>query len=249
MKTLCLAMLATATTAANNSTLVTRYGDYGSNDNFSLDDDCTGFCCALKDIDLKTLGCTCAEDGDDGMKLTCTLSINQSPVKTDLSTILSLKPCDLKASFEVRNTDPKVDWTKTIEAGAKQQIAIPDLSWKIPGVGSLGLYADLQIEGGFGTHITVAITDCYGTKCGKDVPLVGGLGVLPYTILDDTLYFDSCPKTESTAHKLLVGFGVTAAVLIAISAALKVAKKVKLQQQKKQGALLGNEYSAMGDNA
>jgi hypothetical protein len=114
---------------------------------------------------------------------------------------------------------------------------------------SVGIYADLHIDGnGYdGLGVTVGLTDCYGTKCGKDVPVIGGLdGIFPYTILDSTLYFYSCPKPKSTMTKILIDLGITAAVLFAIGLAHGGYKKVKAAQQKKEGALLGNEYSAMG---
>ena len=59
-------------------------------------------------------------------------------IDTTVSIIYALNPCAkvASASLDVRNTDPTIDFPYTITAGEDKQIAVPDLAWTIPEVGT-----------------------------------------------------------------------------------------------------------------
>ena len=99
------------------------------------------FCAIINDA-LPSI-CACV-DTKTGLKVTCDLKIDYGGtvitkpiIDTTVSFIYALNPCAkvASASLDVRNTDPKIDFPYTIKADEDKQIAVPDLSWTIPGAG------------------------------------------------------------------------------------------------------------------
>jgi hypothetical protein len=97
----------------------------------------TGFCGDLPMSGMKALGCKCVNVAG-GLTLSCDQEIKSTlaGIDTTVSVIYSLKPCEGQATVEFRNTDPKVDYSYGVKAGVKEQIPIPDLSYKVPGAGT-----------------------------------------------------------------------------------------------------------------
>ena len=171
------------------------------------------FCDLVKGDLPSTITCAASHGSSDGFVLTYSQEIDVHSgsgvtkityLYTTVSGTFSFKPCATAASMSVSltNTKPSAKLSKSIVAGTTTNIPIPGAS-----IAEGGINAAIGINGNIKAFaVDIGITFCDGSKCGEDVPVVGGLSVYPFPIelLKKTYDFtDACTNTAGNSGSSL----------------------------------------------
>jgi hypothetical protein len=176
--------------------------------------------------------CKCTNSAT-GFTIACTQPIKYEvggpapiPVDTIVDTTMTasfgidLCGAHASASMHIGNTKPSVSYTKSIEAGKTELIPIPEFSYSIPALATVGMYAKVAISGTADALTTdISITDCY-TIGGKQTCGDPGMSLFPLEILKDTYKFTDHPTCGAGNSGSSLSPGLWTMALSAAAAAM-----------------------------
>ena len=108
---------------------------------------------------------------------------------------IDVEPCadPAQVSLDILDAKRHIDFPiKTVKAGEDVEIPIPDLSIVVPKIGSLGLVADIAVEGDVSLlNLKVGLNACgkilKHTLCASQIPIVDK--ILPVWVVDHSFSF------------------------------------------------------------
>jgi hypothetical protein len=134
------------------------------------------------------------------------------------------------AAMSIGNTDPAVTFSKHIEAGSTEKIPIPDFSYDIPDIATVGMFANVAISGtADALTMDVSITDCYTPSGGKQKCGDPSMGLFPLEILKGTYKFVDHPTCPPSAAGMgtgeIAGIAVGALAVVGAGGAILMKRR------------------------